>query len=139
VDVLGKLLDNHEHPRGIFKQHAATDEDGVLHWEEDSFRKWVTTNQRLSVLRRLCTYTLAYLRLRGLDIPLLSSCLNDSEGPALQTKIRQSVGTKAPSTESRWFVVTHFLKLVFFPMQYAILVGRGVLLEDASRMLMIIE
>jgi hypothetical protein len=48
--VLGKSLDSHDYLRDIFKQHAVTDEDGVLHWEEDSFKKWVTTNQRLSVL-----------------------------------------------------------------------------------------
>jgi hypothetical protein len=30
-EVLGKLVDNHEHLRDIFKQEAVTDVDGVLH------------------------------------------------------------------------------------------------------------
>ena len=82
VAVLGKLLGNHEHPRGIFKLHAVTNEDGVLHWEEDSFKKWVITNQRLSVLSvfvpalwRIFVYFALY--------PFTERILHDSEGPAL--------------------------------------------------------
>lgn len=82
VDVLGKLLDNHEHPRDIFKQHAVTDEDGVLHWEEDSFKKWVTTNQRLSVLSGFVP-TLWHIFVYFAGYPFTEFILNDSEEPAL--------------------------------------------------------
>jgi hypothetical protein len=82
VDVLGKLLDNHEHPRDIFKQHAVTDEDGVLHWEEDSFKKWVTTSQRLSVLSGFIP-TLWRIFVYFAGYPFTEFILNDSEEPAL--------------------------------------------------------
>ena len=82
VDVLGKLLGNHEHPRDIFKQHAVTDEDGVLHWEEDSFKKWVTTNQRLSVLS-VFVPTLWRIFVYFAGYPFTKLILHDSEVPAL--------------------------------------------------------
>jgi hypothetical protein len=82
VDVLGKLLNNHEHQRDIFKQHAVTVEDGVLHWEEDSFKKWVTTNQRLSVLNGFVP-TLWYIFVYFAGYPFTEFILNDSEEPAL--------------------------------------------------------
>lgn len=83
VDVLGKLLDDHEHARDIFKQGAVTDKDGVLHWEEDSFKKWVTTNQPLSVLI-VFVPTLWRVFVYFAGFPFTERILNDFEGPATQ-------------------------------------------------------
>jgi hypothetical protein len=46
--VLGRLVDNHEHLKAIFKQEAVADEEGILRWDEDSFKKRVTADQPLS-------------------------------------------------------------------------------------------
>jgi hypothetical protein len=53
VEVLRRLADNHEYLRDISKQDAVIDEEGVLHWDEDGFKKWVTTSQPLSVISTL--------------------------------------------------------------------------------------
>lgn len=82
VDILEKLLDNHKHARDIFKQHPVTDEDGVLYWEEDSFKKWVTTNQRLSVLSAFVP-TLWRIFVYFAGYPFTELILNDSEVPTL--------------------------------------------------------
>ena len=83
VDVLGKFVDNHEHLRDIFKQDAVTNDDGVFHWEEDSFKKWITTNQRLSVISTfLPTLWRVFVYFAG--FPFTELILNDFEGPAPQ-------------------------------------------------------
>ncbi|KAE9377605.1 hypothetical protein N431DRAFT_434782 [Stipitochalara longipes BDJ] len=83
VDVLGKLVDNHEHLRDIFKQHAVTDEDGVLHWKKDSFKKWVTTNQPHPVISAfLPTLWRVFIYFTG--FPFTEPILNKFEGPAPQ-------------------------------------------------------
>jgi hypothetical protein len=83
VDVLGKLVDKHEHLRDIFKQDAVTNEDGVLHWEEDSFKKWVTTNQPFSVISAFIP-TLWRVFVYFAGFPFTELILNDFEGPASQ-------------------------------------------------------
>ena len=48
IEALEALLGRQEHLRATFKQDAGPDQDGILHWEEDNFRKWATSNQSLS-------------------------------------------------------------------------------------------
>jgi hypothetical protein len=83
VDVLEKLVDNHEHLRDIFKQDAVTDENGVLYWEEDSFKKWITTNQPLSVISAFIP-TLWRVFVYFAGFPFTELILNDFEGQAPQ-------------------------------------------------------
>ena len=59
-----------------------TDEDGVLHWEEDSFKKWVTKNQRLSVLSAFIP-TLWRIFVYFARYPFAEPILHDSEGLSL--------------------------------------------------------
>lgn len=49
-EALEALLGSQEHLRVIFKENAVPDQDDILHWEEDTFRNWVTSNQPLSIL-----------------------------------------------------------------------------------------
>jgi hypothetical protein len=83
VDVLGKLVDNHEHLRDIFKQNAVTDEDGVLHWEEDSFKKWVITNEPVSVISAFIP-PLWRVFVYFAGFPFTELILTDFEEPAAQ-------------------------------------------------------
>ena len=83
VDVLVKLIDNREDLRDIFKKDAVTNDDGVPHWEEDSFKKWVTTNQPLSVIGAFIP-TLWRVFVYFAGFPFTELILNDFEGPALQ-------------------------------------------------------
>ncbi len=83
VDVLGKLGDDHGRLRQIFKQDAATDEDGVLYWKEDIFRKWVTKNQPLSIISALVP-TLWRIFVYFAGFPFTERILNDFEGSAPQ-------------------------------------------------------
>jgi hypothetical protein len=86
LEVLGRLVDNHEHLRDIFKKEAVTDKEGVLILDEDSFNKWVTTNQPLSVISRFSTFipTLWRVFLYFAGFPFPELILNGSEGPTLQ-------------------------------------------------------
>jgi hypothetical protein len=83
VEVLGKLVDNHEHLRDISKQEAVTDNVVVLYWDEDSFKKWVTTNQPLSVISTLIP-TLWRVFLYFAGFPFTEPIFNDSERLAPQ-------------------------------------------------------
>lgn len=85
VDILGTFAGNHEHLRDIFKQDAVADEDGVLHWEENSFKKWVTTNQPLSVINHFIS-TLWHVFVYFAGFPFTELILNDFEGPAPEHK-----------------------------------------------------
>jgi hypothetical protein len=83
VEVLGKLVDDPEHLRDILKQKAVTSEDGLLHWDEGSFKKWVTTDQPLSVIStfiptlwRVFVYFAGFL--------FTEPTFKDSEGPVPQ-------------------------------------------------------
>ncbi|KAH7407341.1 hypothetical protein BKA64DRAFT_412779 [Cadophora sp. MPI-SDFR-AT-0126] len=48
VDALGRLNDDqrNNHPRQIFQQHAIANDDGVLQWDEQCFKKWIMTSER---------------------------------------------------------------------------------------------
>lgn len=83
VEVLGRLVDNPEHLREIFKQSAVTQDDGVLHWDEDSFKKWVTTNQPLSVIST-CIPTLWRVLVYFAGFPFTELTFAESEGSTTQ-------------------------------------------------------
>jgi hypothetical protein len=83
VEVLGRLVDNHEHARDIFKQKAVTDKDSVLHWDEDSFKKWVTADQPLPVISTFIP-TLWRIFVYFAGFPFTEHIYNDSEGSTPQ-------------------------------------------------------
>ncbi|KAH8900560.1 hypothetical protein GQ53DRAFT_835549 [Thozetella sp. PMI_491] len=49
-EAVEALLGSQEHLRAIFKEDAVPDQDGILRWDEDNFRKWVASQQPLAVL-----------------------------------------------------------------------------------------
>lgn len=83
VNVLPKLVDNHERLRDIFKQNAVTNGDGVPHWEEDSFKEWVTTNQPLPVISAFMP-TLWRVFVYFAGFPFSELIFDDFEGPTPQ-------------------------------------------------------
>jgi hypothetical protein len=83
VEVLGRLVDNPEYLREIFKQKSVTDEDLILHWNEDSFTNWVTADQPLSVIStNIPTLWRVFVYFAG--YPFTEPIFNDPEEPVPQ-------------------------------------------------------
>ena len=80
VNLLPKLVDIHERARDIFKQNAVTNDDGVLHWKEDSFKEWVTTNQPLPVISAFIP-TLWRVFVYFAGFPFSERIFDDLQGP----------------------------------------------------------